>query len=85
MRAFARLLINLAFLAGTAAALGWATTLKAYHQASTNMRIAILVTILVVMFALACIVLAKVIPAKKSSAKPSPGSYAYTAPAKRGR
>lgn len=81
MRTFARTLVNLVFLVGTAIAIGAATTLKAYQHASHNVRIAVPVVIAVAMFVLACLVLNRMIPAKKPTRPRS--SFPYAAPAKR--
>jgi hypothetical protein len=81
MRTFARITVNLALLIGTAAVIGWATTLKAYHDASPHMRMGIVIGIAAAAFIVAWIVLSKVIPAKKKTAQRT--SYPYAATAKR--
>ncbi len=89
MRAFFRLIINLALLADTAVTGGWVTTLKPYHDATKDGRTAMLVGVVVAFFVIACIALYLVPSAeqlKKRQAKKkgaSSGSYAYGVPAKR--
>jgi hypothetical protein len=81
MRTLARLVVNLAFLAGTGAVLTELPNVKAYQHASHNARIAVPVIIAAVMFVLAWVVLSKVIPAKKKA--PQRPSYPYANPAGR--
>lgn len=82
MRTIARILINLATLTGTLAAMYWAMTQPSWHRASPHAHDVIIVAIAVAGFVLACLVL-KAVPAKK---KPSPRpSFTYAAPVKRGR
>jgi len=81
MRTLARLVVNLALLIGTVAAIGWVTTLKAYHDASPHMRTGIVIGIAAGAFIVAWIVLSRVIPAKKKTAQRT--SYPYAATAKR--
>jgi fumarate reductase subunit D len=81
MRAFARFIVNFVILGATFVALAELPRVKAYQHASHDMKIAVPVAIVVVMFGLACFVLGKVIPAKKKT--PQRQSYSYTAPAGR--
>ena len=83
MRAFIRFLVNLAFFAGTLAAIGVAITSQAYQHATRGTQITVLAGIAVAAFVLAWLVLAKVIPAaKKTPARPS---FYAASPARRGR
>ena len=82
MRAFARLIINLALVAATAATGGWVTTTAPYASATRDVRTAMLVGVVVFFFLVACIVLGKVVPAKKKKTAQR-ASYSYAAPAKR--
>jgi hypothetical protein len=76
MRTFARFTVNLAMLLGTAAVVGWVTTLKAYHAASPHMRMGIVIGITVAFFLVARVVLGKVIPAKKKTGQRTAYPYA---------
>lgn len=80
MRTFTRFLINVALLAGTAAAIAAAVASDAYKHASHDMKTAIPLIIAAAGFILACLVL-KVVPAKKKAAKRP--SSPYAAPARR--
>lgn len=82
MRTFIRTLINLTILTAITAALAAWLKSGAYQHASRDMRIAVPVAIAVAGFALAWLVLAKVVPARKAPPRPS---FTYAAPAKRGR
>lgn len=85
MRTFARILINLAFLAGTAAALGAAVASKAYKHASHDTRIAVPVVIVAAGFILACLLL-RAIPSRAQLAqrkKAQRPSSPYAAPSGR--
>jgi hypothetical protein len=89
MRAFFRLILNLALLVSAAAAIGWLTTQEAYHHASRDARIVMVAAVAAGFFIVACIVL-HAVPSKAQLARRSKGkggrlSYPYAAPAKRGR
>jgi len=81
MRTVARFIVNLVILGVTFVALTGLPRVKAYRHATHDMKIAVPVAIVVVMFALACFVLGKVIPAKKKT--PQRPSYPYATPAGR--
>ena len=88
MRAFARLIINLALIAATAAAGGWVTTTAVYASATRDVRTAMLAGVVVFFFVIACVTLRAVPSAaqlKKRQARKAgaSGSYAYGVPAKR--
>ena len=80
MRALIRFLVNLAFFAGTLAAIGVAITSQAYQHATRGTQITVLAGIAAAAFGLAWFVLAKVIPAAKTPSRPS-----LYAPPRRGR
>lgn len=85
MRSIARMLINLALLLGAAAAIGWLTTLKAYHHASHDGRVAMLAVAAAAFFVVACLVL-HAIPSKAQMARRKQAkrpSSPYAAPAGR--
>lgn len=80
MRTFIRFLVNLAILAGILAGIGAAITSDAYKNASHDTRIAVPVAIAAAGFALAWLVLSKVVPARKAPPRPP---LTYAAPVKR--
>ena len=80
MRAFFRFMINLVFILAAIGAVGWVTTLKAYHHASHDHRIAMLAGTAAVVFIIAAITLNAVKPKKKTASRPA---SPYAAPARR--
>jgi ABC-type Mn2+/Zn2+ transport system permease subunit len=75
MRTFFRAVINGILILAAIGAVGWVTTLKAYHTATPGTQHAMLIGTAAGAFVIACVVLAVIKPKKKTATR-TPG-YTY--------